>query len=223
MEIAAGKGAAIRGDKQIGMLKKGGFDRHQFYLYGPLRQKTGRALFPVLRQPGLRGRMPRARRGRNFFRPCPFHIFARAVPVKGGGFPFLKSNGGRGTGGQTIAESVAIIFPQQSGFAVHHADGAFMTGIYAQGAANALFFADMNNSAYHPISSLSVCPDFVHFIFYVGQISHISGILSRFPRPFPTARVFRGKKGPGDGLKRKRRPRDKGAPFEFKGKPFHGL
>ena len=51
--------------------------------------------------------------------------------------------------GQTVAEAVAVIVPQQGGLSVHHADGALLTGGRTGTAAIAFFPVNLNDFPYH--------------------------------------------------------------------------
>ena len=76
-----------------------------------------------------------------------------SLGIVGGGFPLLKRDGTYRAGRQTIAQTVAVILPQQPGLAVHHADGAFVTGFGTQTAADTFIFINFNNFALHKKSS----------------------------------------------------------------------
>ena len=155
MEIAIGVGGAVRGNQQMGILKIGGVRGYQFDLAGPLGQLAGNG-----GRPGLDGGIPfdgfgigtgasagERATGMGFRLLDGFLIIS-------GRFPFLKGDGSGGTGGQTIAQSVAVILAGEFGFSVYHLDGALVAGGGTGTASVALFFIYRDNFANHVLASL---------------------------------------------------------------------
>ena len=91
----------------------------------------------------------------DLYRPLPFRCQNRRFVV-GGGFPLLEGDGVCGTGGQTVSQAVAVVFPGESGFAVHHFNGALVTGGGAGAAAVALLLIDSDNFSDHSLSPLCI-------------------------------------------------------------------
>lgn len=91
--------------------------------------------------------------------------------IVGRGLAFLERNRARRAGGQTIAQSVAIIFTRESRLPIHHFNRAFMARLRAQAATGTLFFIDFDNFANHT----SISPlrrgtlDFVLLLCYNGN------------------------------------------------------
>ena len=69
--------------------------------------------------------------------------------VIGGRFAFFKRDGIGGAGGQTVAQPIALILPQQNRFAVFYADGAFVAGLGTQTAAVAFFLVNFYDFTDH--------------------------------------------------------------------------
>ena len=86
------------------------------------------------------------------FRPLLQVFFHRRLVISGR-FPLHKGDRARGTGGQAVAQSVAVIVPHQPGLAVHHGDGPFLTGGRTRAAAVAFFLINMDNFANHILPS----------------------------------------------------------------------
>ena len=69
--------------------------------------------------------------------------------VIGGSLPLLKGDGVGGTGGQAVAQTVAVMLVHQLRLAVHQTDGALVTGVDASAAAITLLLINMNDLADH--------------------------------------------------------------------------
>jgi hypothetical protein len=69
--------------------------------------------------------------------------------IIGRGFPLLEGDRTHRTGGQTVSQTVTVIFPQKFGLAVHHADGTFVAGFGTQAAADTDIFIDLDNFTFH--------------------------------------------------------------------------
>jgi hypothetical protein len=65
-----------------------------------------------------------------------------------------KRNGSGGAGGQTVAQTVAVVIAEQSGFSVYHTDGTFVTGGSTGTASVAQALVNLNNSPYHIVCLL---------------------------------------------------------------------
>ena len=76
---------------------------------------------------------------------CFFHCFF----VVFGSFPFFKSDRTGGTAGQTVAETVTEIFPDQLSFAIDDVDSSFMARLGAETAAVAFLFVYMYDLPNH--------------------------------------------------------------------------
>ena len=69
--------------------------------------------------------------------------------VIGGRLPLLKGDGIGMTGGQAVAQTVAVMLVHQLRLAVHQTDGALVTGVDTGPAAVALLLVDMDDLADH--------------------------------------------------------------------------
>ena len=69
--------------------------------------------------------------------------------VIGGSLTLYKGDGTGGTGGQAVPQPIAVVVPQQLCLAVHHANGALVTGVCAHTAAIAFPFINLNDSSDH--------------------------------------------------------------------------
>ena len=69
--------------------------------------------------------------------------------IIGSGLPLDKADGAGGAGGQAVSQAVTVVVPQQHGFVVHHADGAFMAGVGTGTAAIALVTVNFNYGSNH--------------------------------------------------------------------------
>ena len=82
------------------------------------------------------------------------HVLLHGGFIVGGGFPLHKGDGPGGTGGQAVAQTIAVVIAQQAGLALHHADGALVAGSGADAAAGAFFLIYLDNSTDHRTTSL---------------------------------------------------------------------
>lgn len=73
--------------------------------------------------------------------------------VVGGGLALFKRDGPGVTGGQTVAQPVAVVLAHELGLAVYEVDRALVAGIHARAAAVALLFVNMNDLPDHKITS----------------------------------------------------------------------
>ena len=113
VEISIGVGGAIGGDQQLGTVKRRCINRCKLDLYRPLLQ-TGHC-------------------GSKSCIDCLACLECRFIRLYCGFiirccFSLDEGNGIGRTGWQTISQTIAIIIPHESGFAIHHANSAFMTG-----------------------------------------------------------------------------------------------
>jgi len=90
------------------------------------------------------------------------HIFLHGLFVIGSSFPFHKGNRTGGAGRQTIAQTIAIIVPQEFCFPVYHADSPFMAG--SSPTSIALFFVYLNDFPNHVCFILSLA--FLDLVYY---------------------------------------------------------
>ena len=158
--------------EQRGVLQIGRVDVHQLDLHGPVRElgdgSSGRAGFRNrFRRGGAgdalghlagtaaeEGRLGRGRcRGRCGVALGRSHAGGDGRFVVVAGIALDDFDRAGGTGGQAVAESVAIGVGHELGLAVHHLQGAFVAGVDAQAAAVAEGFIDRNNFPFHAISS----------------------------------------------------------------------
>ena len=102
--------------------------------------------------------------GRRIHSVLFFHIFLHSLFVIGSSFPFHKGNRTGGAGGQAIAQTIAIIVPQEFCLPVYHADSPFMAGFGAGPTSIALFFVYLNNFPNHVCFILSLA--FLDLVYY---------------------------------------------------------
>jgi hypothetical protein len=69
--------------------------------------------------------------------------------IVGRGFPFFKGDGSCGTGGQAVAQAIAVILTGEPCLAVYDRDGSLMAGSGTSSAAITFFFVDVNYFANH--------------------------------------------------------------------------
>ena len=153
MEISIGVGGAIGGDEQMRAGKAGRPGGDQADLAGPLGQLRGDSAIPSgsgLPLEQLGGGTGTAMEGGLLLG----HVLLHGGFIVGGGFPLHKGDGPGGTGGQAVAQTIAVVIAQQAGLALHHADGAFVTGGGADAAAGAFFLIYLDNSTDHRTTSL---------------------------------------------------------------------
>ena len=93
---------------------------------------------------------------RNASRLKKLHIGLHGGFVIRRGLALNKTDRPRGTGGQTVAQTVAVVLVHQLRLAVHHADGPFVTGLGTEAAAIALLFVDLNNPSQHVVPPVSL-------------------------------------------------------------------
>ena len=148
MDRSISKGRAVGGNQQFRTRKIRRTDRRQAQLAGPLMQlrSAGRAL-GKLSGIELTNLLAGAAALSSLSRLLLAGAHRRLI--KGGSFALHKSNGVGGTGGQAVAQTVAVILAQQSGLAIYHADCALLTGMGAQAAADAFILVDADNLANH--------------------------------------------------------------------------
>ena len=85
------------------------------------------------------------RSGRFSFFEMLFHGFG----IVRRGFALFERYRIRRTGGETVAEPVAVILAEKHGFSVLHSDRAFVTGFGAESAAAAFVSVDFYYSSFH--------------------------------------------------------------------------
>ena len=153
VEISIGVGGAIGGDEQMRAGKAGRPGGDQADLAGPLGQLRGDSAIPSgsgLPLEQLGGGTGTAMEGGLLLG----HVLLHGGFIVGGGFPLHKGDGPGGTGGQAVAQTIAVVIAQQAGLALHHADGALVTGGGADAAAGAFFLIYLDNSTDHRTTSL---------------------------------------------------------------------
>ena len=149
-----GKGGAVSSHQQSGSVKVGSLGGHELDLGGPLAQLAGPGLTRYRGggshgsgpHPGAAGRDG----GRGFFRR---HVLLDSLCVIGPGLPLPEGDGVHGTGGEAVSQTIAVVLPDEDGFALPDLNGAFVTGGGAQAAAIACVFVDMDNFANHGVGS----------------------------------------------------------------------
>ena len=161
VEGGVGIGGAVGGDEQPCTVKIGGVYRHQLDLHRPLGQAArllglrrfhGGCGLP-LNIPGLAAGTA-AGEGHALLPHFPLLILHDGFFIVGRRFPLHKGDGPGGAGGQAVAQTVAVVVPHEPGLAVHHGDGALVTGIGAGAAAVALIFIDLDDPSFHLIALL---------------------------------------------------------------------
>ena len=153
VEISIGVGGAIGGDEQMRAGKAGRPGGDQADLAGPLGQLRGDSAIPSgsgLPLEQLGGGTGTAMEGGLLLG----HVLLHGGFIVGGGFPLHKGDGPGGTGGQAVAQTIAVVIAQQAGLALHHADGALVAGSGADAAAGAFFLIYLDNSTDHRTTSL---------------------------------------------------------------------
>ena len=155
MEVAVGVGGAVGGDEQVGVFKIGGVDRRQLDLHRPGAELGGDGsgdIGGVL----LGGEVPELGAGAAAGEGGFFLLLGGldGFGVVGRGLPEVKGDGSGGTCREAVAQAVAVVLPEQSGFAVYHADGAFVAGFGAEAAAIAFFRIDADDFANHKNTSV---------------------------------------------------------------------
>ena len=99
----------------------------------------------------LAGRAGTATRERCFF--CLLRCQNSRLIV-GRRFPLLKGHSIHRASRQTLAQTIAVVLPQELRLATYDANGTFVSGIRAEAAAVEFFFIDGNNSSDHGHSSI---------------------------------------------------------------------
>ena len=157
MEVCVRVSGAVCRDEQACAVKIRRIHRHELDLHRPLAQ--------LARHRNERDRL--IDRGA-FHTPCHaarasgvrlrfcLHIGLHGGFVISGGFALDERDGAGRADRQAVAEAVAVVVAEQSGFAVHHADSALVAGVGAQAAAVAFFFVDFDNFANHSVFSLYI-------------------------------------------------------------------
>ena len=125
MEIRVCKGCTVGGDEQVGIFKPGGVDGSQLDLDREIAKLEGFG-FLGSQDGGL---------------------------VVGRCFPLLKGNRIHGASGQTVAQAVAVVLPEELCLAIHNANGTLMAGVGTQAAAIALIFVNGDDSSDHRFTS----------------------------------------------------------------------
>ena len=161
---AAGVSGAVGGDQEPRAVKIRSVHRHQLDLHRPLGQaaclfsagcfRGGRGL--ALNIPGLAAGAA-AGQGHTLFPHFPLLIFHDGLLVIGRRLPLYKGDGPGGAGGQAVTQAVAVIVPHEPRLAVHHGDGALVTGGGAGAAAVAFILIDFNDPSFHVQSSCCFC------------------------------------------------------------------
>ena len=81
--------------------------------------------------------------------PQAFMIISDASEVVGRGFTHFKADGIGGAGGQAVAQTIAVVFAGENGFAIYHFDGAFVAGSCTGTAAVTFFLIDFDDFSKH--------------------------------------------------------------------------
>ena len=90
-----------------------------------------------------------AGQGHALFLHLPLLIFHDGLLVIGRRLPLHKGDRPGGTGGQAVAQPIAVIVPHELCLAIHHGDGALVTGGGAGTAAVAFFLIDLDDPSNH--------------------------------------------------------------------------
>ena len=153
VEIPVGIGGTVGSDQQVRTVKVRRVGRQQLDLHRECGQFTGNIdIFPaILAADALTGRTGTAAGQRLCLRCLGFLCRQDSLFVVSRSFPLLKRDGIHRTGGQTVTQTVAVVFPQELGLAAHHSDGSLVTSIGTQAAAVALLFIDFNDFPNHSL------------------------------------------------------------------------
>ena len=168
MESSEGVSRTVGGNEKLRAVEIRGVDGGELDLHRPLAQfahqsgllqdgrgqrRNGSSVKRGRRRQGTR-LAPGAAARKRLVRLLFLFRLLNGSGVIGRSLPLLKGNGARGAGGQAVAETVAVILPQKHGFAVHHADRAFMARLGARAAPIAFFCVNVYNfpdhSIFHP-------------------------------------------------------------------------
>ena len=156
MESCIGIGGAVSGNQQLRAVEIGRIHRNQLNLDRPLRKPAllrgaMRFFMGFLRMLDLPRLASRAATGQGhaLFLHLFLFIFHHGLLVISCRLALYKGNRPRGTGGQTVAQPIAIIIPHQLRLAVHHSDSTFVAGLSASPATVAFFFVNLNDSTDH--------------------------------------------------------------------------
>ena len=161
VEGGIGVGGAVGGDQQLRAGEVWGVGRDQFDLHRPLSQAIdwpdgGR--LPGIRLRRLDTPEPTARTTAGQGCAFPAHLLLLIgqdrLFVIGGSLPLHKGDGAGGTGGEAVAQPVAVVVPHEFRLAVHHGNGPLVAGGGASAAAVAFAFIYGNDPSFHNRTSL---------------------------------------------------------------------
>ena len=77
------------------------------------------------------------------------HVLLHGGFIVGGGFPLHKGDGPGGTGGQAVAQTVAVIVAHELRLAVYHSDSPLVARCGTRAAAVAFIPVDLNDPSFH--------------------------------------------------------------------------
>ena len=85
-----------------------------------------------------------------------FLVFQNRLLVIRSRLPLHERDRSRRTCRQTVSQAITVVISQEARLALHHADGALVTGFRASAAAVAFLFIYLNYFSNHPRSILSL-------------------------------------------------------------------
>ena len=147
---------AVRGDEQLGPIEKRRTHRYELDLHRPLgkaalrrrrgRLGAGRRLVPE-------GSHPRSGAAAVKTHPLLLHflllIGEHRLLIVSGGFALHEGDRAGGTGGQAVAQTVAVIVAHELRLAVYHSDGPLVARCGTRAAAVAFIPVDLNDPSFH--------------------------------------------------------------------------
>jgi hypothetical protein len=69
--------------------------------------------------------------------------------VIGSGLSFHEGDGALGAGGEAVAQTIAVVVPQELCLAFYHTDGAFVASLHTDAASVTFMFIDLNDLSNH--------------------------------------------------------------------------
>ena len=154
MESGVGVGGAVGGDQQLRTGEIGRGDGCQPDLHRPLGQAAGllgRGSGRAVRGSDVHGAGAgtSAAAGRGGADQLLCFVGQNGGLVIGSGLPLHEGDGTGGTGGQAVAQPVAVVVAHELSLAVDHGDSALVTGVGAGAAAVAFFLIYFDDASFH--------------------------------------------------------------------------